>query len=140
MGFQAILNNKVPANWEKKGYPSLKPLGSWYSDMIQRVEFFADWVTNGKPFAYWISSLFFPQGFLTSVLQAFARANLVPVDILSHQIIVEDFYDTSVLDKPEEEGILAYGAFMTASRGITKIWCWTTRSPASCMCRVLSCI
>merc|ERR1719261_2066311 len=109
--FQAILNNKVPGNWEKKAYPSLKPLGSWYADMIARVEFFADWVTNGKPFAYWISS-FFPQGFLTSVLQAFARSNMVPVDILSHQVVVEDFFDPSVLEKPEEEGILAYGAFM----------------------------
>ena len=36
-------------------------------DLIARVEFFHDWVTNGKPFAYWISSFFFPQGFLTSV-------------------------------------------------------------------------
>jgi dynein heavy chain len=110
--FQAILNNKVPGNWEKKGYPSLKPLGSWYADMLLRVEFFADWVTNGKPFAYWISSFFFPQGFLTSVLQAYARAEMVPVDVLTHQVVVEDFHDPSVLEKGPEEGIFGYGAFM----------------------------
>merc|ERR1719454_892130 len=71
--FQSCLNNKVPKMWEKKAYPSLRPLASWYTDMIARVEFFQ----------YWISSMYFPQGFLTSVLQAYARANMVPVDVLS---------------------------------------------------------
>merc|ERR1711977_106236 len=77
--FQACLNNKVPNMWTKKAYPSLRPLASWYTDMIARVEFLHDWVQNGKPFAYWISAMYFPQGFLTSVLQAYARFNKMPV-------------------------------------------------------------
>jgi dynein heavy chain len=110
--FQSFLNNKVPKNWEGKAYPSLKPLSSWYTDMVQRVEFFHDWISNGKPYSYWISSFFFPQGFLTSVMQAFARSNMVPVDILSHQVVVEDFEDPSVLDEAPAEGILCHGAYM----------------------------
>jgi len=110
--FQAFMNNKVPKNWEGKAYPSLKPLSSWYSDMVQRVEFFHDWISNGKPYSYWISSFFFPQGFLTSVMQAFARSNLVPVDILTHQVVVQDFDDPTVVEEAVAEGILVHGAFM----------------------------
>merc|ERR1712146_454725 len=89
--FASILNNKTPKVWEGKAYPSLKPLRSWFEDMIARVEFFADWVENGKPYAFWISSFYFPQGFLTSNLQNYSRARLTPVDILSFAIIVQDF-------------------------------------------------
>merc|ERR1719460_2347858 len=110
--FQSCLNNKVPKMWEKKAYPSLRPLASWFTDMIARVDFFHDWIANGKPFAYWISSMYFPQGFLTSVLQAYARANMVPVDVLSLQVIAEDFEDPSVLVEAPEEGILVYGLYM----------------------------
>jgi dynein heavy chain len=98
--------------WEKQAYPSLRPLASWFTDMIARVEFFHDWIANGKPFAYWISSMYFPQGFLTSVLQAYARSNMVPVDVLSLQVIAEDFEDPSVLVEAPEEGILIYGLYM----------------------------
>jgi dynein heavy chain len=110
--FQSFMNNKVPKNWEGKGYPSLKPLSSWYTDMVLRVEFFHDWISNGKPYSYWISSFFFPQGFLTSVLQAFARSNMVPVDILSNQVVVQDFDDPTVVEEAVAEGILVHGAFM----------------------------
>jgi dynein heavy chain len=36
---------------------------------------------------YWISAFFFPQGFLTSLLQIHARKVKVPVDTLSFQFI-----------------------------------------------------
>jgi len=34
-----LTNGQVPANWEKVAYPSLKPLTSWFEDLILRVEF-----------------------------------------------------------------------------------------------------
>lgn len=30
----AMLNNQVPGNWEKVAYPSLKPLTSWFRDLL----------------------------------------------------------------------------------------------------------
>jgi dynein heavy chain len=68
-----VLNNQIPPNWMRVGYPSLKPLGSWVTDMLERVKFIRDWVTSGKPIAYWLAAFFFPQGFLTAVQQSFAR-------------------------------------------------------------------
>jgi len=29
-------------------YPSLKPLSSWYKDLIERVAFMEDWLKNGR--------------------------------------------------------------------------------------------
>jgi dynein heavy chain len=65
--YVAIQNNKVPANWTAVSYLCLKPLSSWYKDMLQRVEFIDNWIKNGNPKSYWMSGMFFPHGFLTGV-------------------------------------------------------------------------
>lgn len=58
--YNKLLNNLVPKNWEKKAYPSLKKLGSWYDDLINRIEFFHSWYEKGNPKAYLLSAFFFP--------------------------------------------------------------------------------
>lgn len=73
MMFNNFLNNKVPAMWEKVGYPSLKPLSSWVVDLIHRVDFMGKWLYQGPPSTYWLPSFFFPQGFMTATLQQYAR-------------------------------------------------------------------
>lgn len=42
--FDSFLLKRVPANWEKVAYPSLKPLASWVHDLIARVTFIKTWV------------------------------------------------------------------------------------------------
>jgi dynein heavy chain, axonemal len=60
--YTAFLNNQLPQNWKKVSYPSLKPLGSWYLDLLERVKFMDNWLMNDNPPAYWLSGFFFPQG------------------------------------------------------------------------------
>jgi len=110
--FSTMLNNVVPPLWGDVGYPSLKPLSSWYEDMVLRVEFFREWVENGVPNAYWISAFFFPQGFLTSVLQSYSRGNMIPVDHLSFEFNMEDTDDPTLIEGAPEEGIYLHGLFM----------------------------
>lgn len=63
------MNNIVPDLWKARSYPSLKPLSSWFEDLVKRTEFFRSWMMmDGRPKAYWLPAFFFPQGFLTSVL------------------------------------------------------------------------
>lgn len=112
--FNAELNNLVPGIWTKDGigYPCLKPLNSWFEDMILRFAFFRDWIEGGIPIAYWISSFYFPQGFLTSVLQGYSRKNLIPVDQLSFEFVMQDTADPQALQGAPEEGIYIHGLFM----------------------------
>jgi dynein heavy chain len=37
--FNKLYDNKVPDLWHKVAYPSLKPLGSWIINFIERLQF-----------------------------------------------------------------------------------------------------
>jgi len=78
----------VPNNWAKVAYPSLKPLSSWYKDLIKRVDFMDDWLKNGNPNSYWMPGMFFPQGFMTGVLQTHARQYKIAIDKLAFSFMV----------------------------------------------------
>jgi dynein heavy chain len=45
--YLSMLNSQVPGNWERVAYPSLKPLMSWFRDLLERVEFMEQWLTQG---------------------------------------------------------------------------------------------
>merc|ERR1712166_645578 len=62
--------------------------------------------------AFWISAFYFPQGFLTSVLQGHSRASMIPVDQLSFEFQLEDTADPDVLEEAPNEGIYIHGIFM----------------------------
>jgi len=81
--YSSFQNGRVPTNWAKVAYPSLKPLTSWYKDLIDRVAFMSEWMINGQPNAFWMSGFFFPQGFMTGCLQTHARNYKIAIDKLS---------------------------------------------------------
>lgn len=74
---------QVPEMWEKVAYPSLKPLSSWIKDYHARIAFMRSWLVNGPPKCFWLPGFFFPQGFMTGVLQMHARKYAIPIDSLS---------------------------------------------------------
>lgn len=79
--FQALYVNQVPEEWLK--YPSLKPLSSWFADLLLRIDFFNDWMRVGNPITFWLSGFYFPQSFFTGILQRHSRMNGIPIDNLS---------------------------------------------------------
>lgn len=81
--YQALYIGKVPGAWSKIAYPSLKPLAGWFEDLILRVKFMRRWLTEGPPKSYWISGQYFPQGFITALLQTHARKYKKSIDSLS---------------------------------------------------------
>ncbi|KAI8907759.1 dynein heavy chain and region D6 of dynein motor-domain-containing protein [Powellomyces hirtus] len=89
--YKSLLNNEVPTAWSSHAYPSLKPLASWVKDFHKRMSFIKDWADNGQPLSFWLPGFFFPQGFLTGVLQNHARRYNIPIDTLSFAYKVLDY-------------------------------------------------
>lgn len=42
-----------------------------------------NWLVHGPPHCFWLPGFFFPQGFMTGVLQMHARKYSIPIDSLS---------------------------------------------------------
>lgn len=72
----ALAADRVPDSWATVGYPSLRSLGSWMHNLLQRVAQVQEWTTDlTVPKSVWLSGLFNPQSFLTAIKQTTARRN-----------------------------------------------------------------
>ncbi|XP_062379463.1 dynein axonemal heavy chain 6-like [Sardina pilchardus] len=144
----ALLTMVVPAAWKVLSYESCKALGSWVLDLERRVSFIRAWSDHVKfkhakrseqstggetpsfhednPRSYWLSGFFFPQGFLTAVLQTYARKRNLPVDSLCFSYHVQkDTLDWSAAPHktqllfegadPPEDGVLVYGLYLSGA-------------------------
>ncbi|RNF10243.1 dynein heavy chain 7, axonemal isoform X1 [Trypanosoma conorhini] len=107
--FNAMYDGKVPDVWKRQSYPSLKPFGSYVSDLIERLGFLQKWCDEGPPPMFWISGFFFTQSFLTGVMQNYARKWKIEIDKLVWQfsVLAEETCTTA-----PEEGCCIGGLFL----------------------------
>ena len=102
---------RVPRLWGQT-YPSLKPLGSWMRDLLQRVEFFSGWIDDQLPICWWLPAMTYPSGFLTAVLQVSARMNAVSIDSLSYETPILTSADKATVLVPPKDGVYVSGIYI----------------------------
>ncbi|EDV95581.1 GH15699 [Drosophila grimshawi] len=110
----SMIIGKLPADWLKKSYPSLKPLGSYVNDLLARLAFFQDWIENGEPNVYWISGFYFTQSFVTGVLQNYSRKNRFQIDMIFIEFAVTKF--ESQTSQVADVGAYIRGIFIEGAR------------------------
>lgn len=110
------------------GFPSLKPLGSWMQDLIDRIEFISKWVYEGPPKTFWVASFFFPQGFMTATMQTYARNTGKPIDTLDFATHVLDVQGHEIEEAPEI-GVNIHGMFMQGAKWDYKAKCVADSDP-----------
>lgn len=125
--FDALYSAKVPAAWLKT-YPSLKPLGAWTRDLMQRIEQLSKWVEDTYPRVYWLSGFTYPTGFLTAVLQTTARKNSVPIDTLSFEYSIVNLDEKEIQTLPKE-GVYVKGTFLEGAGWDFENGCLTEPDP-----------
>jgi len=113
--YTSFINNQVPPNWKNVAYASLKPLGSWIKDLILRVEFLSNWLVGDLPKSFWLSGFYFPQGFITGVLQTHARAYKIPIDRLNFKYRVLPIQQDQVI-APPTDGVYIYGLYVDGAK------------------------
>lgn len=138
--YNSFLKNQVPANWQAVSYASQKPLASWFKDLHKRVEFMRKWMVKGHPSAFWLSGFFFPHGFMTGILQTYARKHRKAIDFLKFRFNLldareladfvtldgTDYQNIEELDRllaPPQDGAYIYGLYIESAR-----WCAKTHT------------
>ncbi|XP_078792424.1 dynein axonemal heavy chain 2 isoform X2 [Oryzias latipes] len=133
--FTCIHEGRVPPLWQK-AYPSLKPLAAWTRDLHQRVAQFGHWANTAQPpILFWLSGFTSPNGFLTAVLQSYARQYNVSVDTLSWEFIVSTSDDKNLISPPMD-GVFVWGLFLEGASWDTKNSCLVEPTPMQMVCPV----
>jgi len=112
----AMMFQRVPPAWEAAGYPSLKPLGGWVTDLVARLGALDTWLRGGPPPAFWISGFFFPQGFMTGALQMYARKTKIPIDTLDFKTHVTAMKEGADVAAQPKDGVYVFGLFIVCAR------------------------
>nr|XP_026487863.1 dynein heavy chain 8, axonemal-like [Vanessa tameamea] len=106
-----IYDAKVPNIWQKGSWSS-STLGFWFTEFLERNIQFSTWCFQARPFSFWMTGFFNPQGFLTAMRQEVTRAHKGwALDMVAlHNDVTKAIYDE--VKAPPAEGVFVHGLFL----------------------------
>merc|ERR1712100_654140 len=107
-----MYNNITPTLWKKRSYPSLKPLGAYADDFVEKMKFFNTWIDKGQPNVFWITGIFFTHALSTGALQNYARKKNMPIDLVVFDFEIMPTDDENEFDSQPEDGMYVRGCFL----------------------------
>jgi dynein heavy chain len=90
----------------KVSYPSLKPLGSYVDDLLERCAMLTEWTGKGVPKSVWLSGLFSPSAFIIAARQNFARRMRISIDTVTFDF---EFFKAMPTDLEAPVGYFIHG-------------------------------
>jgi ABC-type dipeptide/oligopeptide/nickel transport system ATPase component len=133
--FECLFLDRVPTNWTRLAYPSLRNLESWIDDMLQRAAQLQSWVDDpiNIPVVVNVAYLFNPQSFLTAIMQTTAQRNGLELDKL---VIQTDVSRKTVeqTDSHARDGAYVTGLHLEGAR-----WNWGSGVVEESLPREMSC-
>jgi dynein heavy chain len=133
---RALAIDAVPASWRNLAYPSLRPLGSWLQNLLQRVQQLIEWTADmGVPKVVWLPGLFNPQSFLTAVMQTTARRNDWPLD---KTVIITEVTkkQPDQIEAPSRDGAFIHGLTLEGARWDDKAGMLDDSKPKELFCQM----
>lgn len=87
-------------------------MGFWFTELLERNTQFSTWLEKGRPFYFWMTGFFNPQGFLTAMRQEISRSHegwSLDSAILSSHVTKLSMDEVR---EPPPEGVYVYGLFI----------------------------
>lgn len=105
--------NLQPDLWVKYAYFSLKSLPAWYDDLLLRIKQLDEYAEELiAPCSLWISGLFNPMSYLTSIMQVTARRDNLALDDMTLKTNVTNIRDPLEIQTSAENGCYIHGFFL----------------------------
>merc|ERR1712176_257455 len=106
----------IPEIWSEVAYPSLKPLGPWVNELMDRLNFLNTWIAEGIPDSFWVPGFYFPQAFFTGARQNYARKHKCAIDTVDFDFLWRKEIDGSEISAKPEDGVYIYGLWLEGAR------------------------
>lgn len=105
--------NLQPDLWVKYAYFSLKSLPAWFDDLLLRIKQLVEYSEELiAPASLWISGLFNPMSYLTSIMQVTARRDNLALDDMTLKTIVTNTRDYNEITAPADNGAFIHGFYL----------------------------